>query len=112
MINDQESWWAALNANFENIVAILHRFLPMEDPAHTGPGDAETPLRTDSLGSTISGTRDFNEAARDKDALRTLAYLKGAWRCAPDKPWIHSLPSWGVLCDLCSEDWVFYEEEQ
>ena len=32
-----------------------------------------------------------------------------AWRDAPDKPWIHSIPGWHVLCDLCSEDYILDE---
>ena len=35
-----------------------------------------------------------------------------AWADAPDKPWIHSIPGWHVLCDLCSEDYVLYEDEE
>ena len=36
--------------------------------------------------------------------------LHQAWSDAPDKPWIHSIPGWHVLCDLCSEDYVLYED--
>ena len=32
-----------------------------------------------------------------------------AWADAPDKPWIHSIPGWHVLCDLCIEDYVLDE---
>ena len=32
-----------------------------------------------------------------------------AWADAPDRPWIHSIPGWHALCDLCSEDYVLYE---
>ena len=32
-----------------------------------------------------------------------------AWADAPDKPWIHFIPGWYVLCDLCSEDYVLDE---
>lgn len=34
--------------------------------------------------------------------------LQTAWENAPDQPWIHSIPGWHVLCDLCS-DYVFGE---
>ena len=33
-----------------------------------------------------------------------------AWADAPDMPWIHAIPGWHVLCDLCSEDYVLYED--
>lgn len=32
------------------------------------------------------------------------------WEALPDKPSIHRYP-FGNLCDLCSEYWVFYEED-
>ena len=32
-----------------------------------------------------------------------------AWSDAPDRPWIHSIPGWNALCDLCSEDYVLDE---
>ena len=38
--------------------------------------------------------------------------LHQAWSDAPDSPWIHSIPGWNVLCDLCSEDYVLDETEE
>lgn len=111
-IVDSASWWGILNYRYNDIVAILHRFLPMGDFAHAVPGDSATPVKVDSLGNPINGTRDFNEAVQKKDAPRVLAYLNGAWWHAPDKQWIHTIPSWSALCDLCSENWVFDEEEE
>ena len=35
-----------------------------------------------------------------------------AWADAPDKPWIHFIPGWHALCDLCSEDYVLDETEE
>ena len=32
-----------------------------------------------------------------------------AWSDAPDRPWIHSIPGWNALCDLCSEDYILDE---
>lgn len=34
-----------------------------------------------------------------------------AWANAPDSGYIHSLPAWHILCDLCSESYLLYEEE-
>ena len=36
--------------------------------------------------------------------------LPRVWSDAPDRLWIHSIPGWDVLCDLCSEDYVLYED--
>ena len=38
--------------------------------------------------------------------------LHQAWSDAPDRPWIHSIPGWNALCDLCSEDYVLYEGQE
>ena len=38
--------------------------------------------------------------------------LHQAWSDAPDRPWIHTIPGWHVLCDLCSEDYVLYKDEE
>ena len=34
-------------------------------------------------------------------------FLEKMWLDAPDKRYIHSWEGWGILCDLCSEVWVF-----
>ncbi len=36
------------------------------------------------------------------------AVLQRAWDHAPDQRWIHEIPGWGVLCDLCA-DYCFGE---
>lgn len=46
-------------------------------------------------------------AARDS-VMEMGAILQKAWDNAPDKGWIHDLPGWHLLCDLCS-DWMFGE---
>jgi len=38
-------------------------------------------------------------------------YFEKAWESAPDSISIHYNIGWYDLCDLCSENWVFYEEE-
>lgn len=46
-------------------------------------------------------------AIASKDHELAHGVLQHAWEAAPDKPYIHGWPSWGMLCDLCSEAWVF-----
>jgi hypothetical protein len=34
-----------------------------------------------------------------------------AWSSAPDSPSIHYIPSWHILCNLCSESYVLFDED-
>lgn len=54
----------------------------------------------------------LNEAAQSRDGKKAQELLNKCWFAAPDSPVIHSWPNWGNLCDLCSEAWVFYEDEE
>ena len=45
---------------------------------------------------------------RNADMLHDT--LERIWANAPDKPIIHHWPSWGALCNLCSEFWVFQND--
>lgn len=51
----------------------------------------------------------FITKLKEEEDERLLHYLHEAWWKAPDKPTIHQIPGWGILCDLCSESWVFGE---
>jgi hypothetical protein len=55
---------------------------------------------------------------KDADTFRTLKDPKiarlfnAAWWNAPDSPHIHEIPSWQMLCDLCSESYLLMEDEE
>ncbi len=51
-------------------------------------------------------------AKQNKDDRMLVNYLNQTWQNAPDEFWIHELPSWGVLCDLCSESYVLEDENE
>ena len=102
MINTPDDWWKLLEEHWANIVSIFSRFLPVNEPV-----DYE-----DNLVGTLEPMNVLIERAKqDRDHYTLLRYLNAAWWAAPDKPWIHDIPSWGVLCDLCSEECVFEEGE-
>ena len=48
----------------------------------------------------------------DEQSNSIASILHQTWADAPDKPWIHSIPGWHVLCDLCSEDYVLDESQE
>lgn len=54
---------------------------------------------------------DFTSGIEAKDWMGVWASLSDAWFKAPDTRSLHSLNGWGLLCDLCSENWVFQGEE-
>lgn len=84
---NREEYWQIVEEHWDNLKDILDRFLPAEDVAK-----AEQ-MRTDKN--------------------RELAHLfNDAWFNAPDNRSIHSIPSWHVLCDLCSESYVLYDEDE
>jgi hypothetical protein len=37
--------------------------------------------------------------------------FQDTWFNAPDSPHIHSIPGWGILCNLCSESYVLGDEQ-
>jgi len=105
-IESKSDWWETLEKNWVQILQILERFLPMSDIAFEDPGNAMSkPL----VG--ITGYVDVEKAKEASDHSKLLKYLNGAWFSAPDRKWIHSIPGWSTLCDLCSESWVFDDKE-
>lgn len=82
---NREEYWNIVEKYWDNLNDILRHFLPPQEYD-----------KVDTLRRTQS---------------RELAHLfNNAWSNAPDSPSIHSIPSWHVLCDLCSESYVLYDE--
>lgn len=44
----------------------------------------------------------FLLAADNKELMAARNILEDAWIAAPDKPWIHEIPHWLTLCDICA----------
>ena len=82
IIKTQDDWWTLLEANWDNILKIFE---------------------------TVGASPSIAIQARDnKEGLRLAMQLNTVWGMAPDDPIIHTWPSWGNLCDLCGEGWVFH----
>lgn len=84
-IETPNDWWSVLDKNWVHIVKILDMYLPIRDA-------------------------DVLSAKESRDHAKLLRYLNDAWYVAPDIHEIHKIPGWTVLCDLCSEDWVFCQK--
>lgn len=81
-----EEWWFLLADQERNITRILGSYLNQKELRRADKAFAE---------------RNMKEAWR---------CLQTAWERAPDSPWIHQVPGWSLLCDLCS-DCPFEEDE-
>ena len=77
IIDTGEDWLELFRSHWNDLYAIVNRFTPYE-----------------AL---------FEKLKESDDVLRLCNLLEEAWWNAPDDPKIHDIPSWDVLCDLCSE---------
>jgi len=97
-------WWALVDENWEKLMSIMNRFLSLNNLATDPPGKLTGKIMTHTA------LLDIIRAKENRDGHKLLRYFNGAWGEAPDKSWIHEIPAWGVLCDLCSEDYVLDEK--
>lgn len=95
---NKEEWWQLLEENWEAILDIFYQFLPMHECCN---------YNNNITVITLSRTIDRLKQDRNPDIAR---YLNRAWGAAPDNISIHSIPGWGKLCDLCSEEYCLYDE--
>lgn len=83
----KQEWWDAVDNRWEDLMEIIHSYAP--DRAQEA---AQYKLE------------------RSPDLARVF---NSAWFNAPDDRGIlYSYAGWGLLCDLCSEEWVLYEDEE
>ena len=90
-------WWTLVDENWVDLVSLMHRWLGMNDMENIEGKLTEEPRAVEI------------ERMKAKKDANLLKYLNGVWQNAPDKPWIHEIPGWGLLCDLCSEGYVLDE---
>lgn len=100
----KKEWWKLVDDHWEDLLSIMDQFLPLNAPATDPPG------KTTGKILTHNALNDIFQAKKNRDGYKLLRYLNGAWGMAPDKPWIHQIPGWGVLCALCSESHCIEEE--
>ena len=112
-IKTPADWWEALDAEWDDLVAIVAHKIDLSHAAYMPPGKDEARGGTPT-GRTISAELDYLRTNRTAKAAWALGrYFNAAWGMASDA-YAWSVPGWGTLCDLCSEEWVFqgdYEKE-
>lgn len=77
----KDEWWSNVDERWSDLLGILKRYI--------------NPKKIDDA---IQMKENRNPCLAQ--------YFNSAWFNAPDCSSIHSIPAWGVLCDLCSEDHV------
>lgn len=104
-ITNQKSWWKTVTDNWDDLIAIANRFLPMDKPVADCPPLAEACMvKFPDMRTTAQA---FIEARDDRNHVAMSEFFEAAWERAPDNSGIHEIRGWDVLCDLCSETWVF-----
>ena len=83
--NNEEEWWFLVDHHWNDLHSIINRF----------------------AGSYSAGAL---KAKADRNKHKLYSIFNEAWFDAPDSPTLHSIPGWGIMCDLCSE-FPFEESE-
>jgi hypothetical protein len=99
-INTPDDWWALVDHHWVALVAILLMF--------------ETPDEKKSLEELADKPLAARATAykRERNGNKLARLFNTAFHNAPDHASIHKIESWGVLCDLCSEEGVLYEHSE
>ncbi len=103
---DKEVWWRRLERNWPQLLSIMERFLPLDDQvdlSHDPDSIDILPIPSDM---TLRKRIEELKEARDP---KLRFYLDATWWFAPDNPGIHTIPKWGLLCDLLSDLCVLRE---
>lgn len=115
-IKTKEDWWMVLEKNWENIFDMIMSYHPlsrnyridtMEITASSAEVACETVRRQISASHhPMSVEQRIKEYKKDKNP-EMASLLNETWFGIPESTEARFLPSFGALCDLCSERWVF-----
>jgi hypothetical protein len=94
-IQNPLSWWYAL--------IVVSSNLPEYQNKHSYLSEIIEEI--ENFNKNIS-TVPFTERSM-KAGQQAAKLMETLWNQLPDDPSIHSLPRFMLLCDLCSENWVF-----
>ncbi len=102
MITNKETYWQTVDLHWDNLLKIIGHHLNLADFAYENPGQSNSPL----TGKSVLDEIIYSKQTRNQKLVR---YFNGVWCLASESYAKSRVPSWGVLCDLCSEEWVFDE---
>lgn len=116
----KDEWWAMLTeekTKLRDLVVDFHPRSRVYDNAHdmeiTAPGAeaiCDAVRRHLTKGGPIDAGAAFDAFLDTKDAENMSGMLSATWFGLPESVEVRSLPGFGLLCDLCSEADVLYED--
>lgn len=110
-INTKNDWWQELESNWINIERLINTFHPVHDNAPQMEITAPTAeLARKFIASDIKEIGNYTKMKDEKDSALSLILSETYWGI-PESTECWQYPGFGVLCDLCSESDVLFEEE-
>ena len=106
IIKTEEDWWELTEKIWPDIIEIFWNVgAPMDERYFIEDLNSnEMVIHDHPLAVILENLR------RDRNGKELSSWFNKAWFAAPDKSYIHGWNNWYNFCDLCSENWVFYEE--
>jgi hypothetical protein len=96
---NKQEWWATVDEYWAELFEIINRYAP----SHIDfPDEFPAGLPIDTGVCVTKLKQEQNSELAN--------ILERTWGSAPDEGSIHLNPAWDVLCDLCSESYVLFEE--
>lgn len=106
-INNKEDWWELVDSKWESLKELIHTF------KHSEPKLKITAVRAEQFRQSVAEEipdLDYEELKRNRDQKLATVFSRTYWSI-PESTECWNYSGFGVLCDLCSESWVLYEEE-
>lgn len=102
-IDTAKDWWDAVYDNWDDLLTIIGDQMMLDSPAYDTPGKSE---------SSKTGRNVLNEVIylKDNKDNKLARYFSAGW-CLASEAYAWSVDGWGLLCDLCSEEYVLYGEQ-
>lgn len=96
----KDEWWAIVDKYWPDLILIAQKYIDLDEAI-----DLDGDMSPNSL---------LFEATEDKDHRdsKLSSFFQIVWESAPDNGSIHGNKSWNVLCDLCSESFLLFEDDQ
>ena len=113
----REEWWEICRGNAEFLRALTRNFHPAYQQRHlmaiTAPlaeRACEVVRRRIVRETTTDPVEDFDRFLNEENSLMPVL-LNRVWFGVPKSADAHRLPGFGILCDLCSESTLLYDED-
>lgn len=105
-INTPADWWRLVDEYGNRIIDILDENTPYDSSRPLAAG-----MACDNAEDGWSIRRAFGVNRNTRNWKMCHQIIHRVWQALPDHHSIHGINGWSLLCDLCSETWVFDESE-